>query len=163
MSLPILVCGEASSTFRVKTKKFSHSIFNNSRPENKNFAFLTVLTYRIFTIWLQLFWFIVSVLHLGLFWQFLRRQWLQELVCELWNVKGERGDFMKTKCRMRVVRPSWEGGGVWNQGRGECRGKCQVWKQVSLLLQSRPAFYEPLLLLFWSNNVHSPFIYGGWT
>ena len=122
MSLPILVCVEASSTFRVKAKKFSHSIFNDSRPENRNFAFLTILTYSIFTIWLQLFWFIVSVLHFWWFWQFLRRQELWELVCELWNVKGERDDFMITKCRMRVVRPSWEGGGVWNTGKRRVQG-----------------------------------------
>lgn len=65
MPLSISVRVEASTTFRVNAKKFSQRIFNDSRPENSNFAFLTIVTCGVFTIGLHSFWFIVSILHLG--------------------------------------------------------------------------------------------------
>lgn len=62
------MCTKASNIFRVKAKKkkkSSQGIFNDSRPENSNFVFLTIVTCGVFTIGSHLLWFIVSILHLG--------------------------------------------------------------------------------------------------
>lgn len=95
MSLPILVCVKSSATFKVKATKFGHRI---CRPENRNFAFLTILTCRVFTIWLHSFWFIASILHLG----------TGHVGFEMWNKR--KGIISWLQRRMRVVGLTWEGG-----------------------------------------------------
>lgn len=45
MSLAISVCVGVSNVFRVKTKTSGQRLFNDSRPENSNFTFLTIVTW----------------------------------------------------------------------------------------------------------------------
>lgn len=45
MSLAISVCVGVSNVFRVKAKTSGQRLFNDSRPENSNFTFLTIVTW----------------------------------------------------------------------------------------------------------------------